>query len=202
MQQSPNEDVFVNRLAQLCKKWPQTGAYLDKHTKDGLPWRLCDWHALGLQTMGMKSNKMSEIENNLLVTVRLMDPLRMLHHLVLKASQDLVKAHRSCADQLDRTPSQYLTDGALQKCKKLLEDETANANATVRTTTSTTSFMMGTLIDDSRADTKCDLVDKHSTKHQPQSKFAAKVTLFTGDGDKDGFHLSTVMRLCKHIATA
>ena len=195
MQQSPNEDVFVNRLAQLCKKWPQTGAYLDKHTKDGLPWRLCDWHALGLQTMGMKSNNMSEIENNLLVTVRLMDPLRMLHHLVLKASQDLVKAHRSCAAQLDRTPAQYLTDGALQKCKKLLEDEAAHANATVRTTTSTTSFMIATLIDDSREDTKCYLVDKPSTKHQPQSKFAAKVTLFTGDGDKDGGGQCTCLKV-------
>jgi hypothetical protein len=31
----------------------------------------CDWHALGLQTMGMKSNNMSEMENNILVTVRL-----------------------------------------------------------------------------------------------------------------------------------
>ena len=136
--------------------------------------------------MGMKSNNMSEIENNLLVTVRLMDPLRMLHHLVLKASQELVKAHHSCADQLDRTPAQYLTDGALQKCKKILEDDATNANATVKTTTSTTSFMKATLIDDSQAHTKSYLVDKPSTKHQPQSMFAARVTLFTGDGDKDG----------------
>jgi hypothetical protein len=36
LQQSPNEEVFANRLAQFCKKWPQTGAYLDKHTMAGL----------------------------------------------------------------------------------------------------------------------------------------------------------------------
>ena len=173
-------------MAHFCQKWPQTGAYLDKHTKAGLRCRLCDWHASGLQTMGMKSNNMSEIENNLLVTVRLMDPLRMLHHLVLKASQELVKAHRSCTDQLDRTPAQYLTDGALQKCKKILEDDATNANATVTTTTSITSFMKATSIDDSQAHTKSYLVDKPSTNHQPQSMFAARVTLFTGDGDKDG----------------
>ena len=68
--------------------------------------------------MDMKSNNMSEIENSLLVTVRLLDPLKMLQNLVLEASQDLVKAHRSCADQVDRSPAQHLTDGALEKKKK------------------------------------------------------------------------------------
>jgi len=75
LQQCPNEDVYANRLTQFCDKWPRTGEYLDKLTKAKTAWRLCDWHALGLQTMGMKTNNMSEIENALLVNSRLLDPL-------------------------------------------------------------------------------------------------------------------------------
>jgi hypothetical protein len=86
--------------------------------------------------MGMKTNNMSEIENSLLVTLRLLDPLKMLLQLVLKASQELAKAQRSCADQLDRTPAQHLTDGALQKCKKIKEPQPPTVNAPVRTTSS------------------------------------------------------------------
>jgi hypothetical protein len=82
LQQCPNEDVYANRLTQFCDKWPRTGEYLDKLTKAKTAWRLCDWHALGLQTMGMKTNNMSEIENALLVNTRLLDPLKMLQHLV------------------------------------------------------------------------------------------------------------------------
>ncbi len=41
LQQSPNEEVFVNRLARFCMKWPQIGAYLDKHTKTGLAGQDC-----------------------------------------------------------------------------------------------------------------------------------------------------------------
>jgi hypothetical protein len=66
-------------------------------TKANMAWRLCDWHALGLLTMGMKTNNMSEIENSLLVNTRLLDPLKMLQHLVVKASTGLAKAHLSCA---------------------------------------------------------------------------------------------------------
>ncbi len=65
LQQSPNEEVFANRLAHFCQKWPNTGVYLAKHTEAGMSGRLSDWHTLGLQTMGMKSNNMSEIENSL-----------------------------------------------------------------------------------------------------------------------------------------
>ena len=115
LQQSPNEDVFANRLEHFRKRWPLTAEYLAKHTEDKMPWRLSDWHALGLQTMGMKSNNMSEIENSRLVTVRLLDSLKMLQQLDLEESQDLVKAHRSCADQMDRSPAQQLTDGVLKK---------------------------------------------------------------------------------------
>jgi hypothetical protein len=39
----------------------------------------------------------------------------MLQKLILEASKDLVKAHLSCADQLDRSPAQHLLDGALEK---------------------------------------------------------------------------------------
>ena len=76
--------------------------------------------------MGMKSNNMSEIENSRWVTVRLLDPLKMLQHLVLEES-DLVKAHHSCADQMDRSPAQQLTDGALKKSKEMREPPPANA---------------------------------------------------------------------------
>ena len=33
LQQSPDEEVFANRLAHFCKKWPHTGAYLKKQPK-------------------------------------------------------------------------------------------------------------------------------------------------------------------------
>jgi hypothetical protein len=84
----------------------------------------------------MKTNNMSEIENSLLVTLRLLDPLKMLLQLVLKASQELAKAQRSCTDQLDGTPAQHLTDGALQKCKKIKEPQPPTVNVPVRTTSS------------------------------------------------------------------
>ena len=71
--------------------------------------------------MGMKSSNMSEIENSLLVTVRLLDPLKMLQKLVLEASQDLVKVHHSCVGQMDRSPAQQLTDGVLKKYKEIRE---------------------------------------------------------------------------------
>ena len=140
----------------------------------------------------MKTNNMSEIENSLLVTLRLLDPLKMILQLVLKASQELAKAQRSCADQLDRTPAQHLTDGALQKCKKIKEPEPATVNAPVRTTS---SLMKATLIDAGETDSKSYLVDKPSTKHQSQSVFAARVKLFTGDGDKDGGGECTCLKL-------
>ena len=46
--------------------------------------------------------------------------------------------------------------------------------------------MKATLIDAIQEDTKSFLVDKPSTNLQPQIMFAARVTLFTGDSEKDG----------------
>ena len=142
--------------------------------------------------MGMKTNNMSEIENSRLVTVRLLDPLKMLQQLVLEASQDLVKAHHSCADQMDRSPAQELTDGALKKCKEIRDPLPANANAT---DTTTSTFMKATQIDASHQDTKSFNVDKPSNNLQPQSMFAARVTLFTGNGDKDGGGACTCLKV-------
>ena len=55
-----------------------------------------------LNAVGMKTNNMSKIENSLLVTLRLLDPLKMLLQLVLKASQELAKAQQSC--KLEQPP--------------------------------------------------------------------------------------------------
>ena len=148
-----------------------------------MAWRLCDWHALGLQTMGMKTNNMSEIENSLLVHARLLDPLKMLQHLVAKASKDLAKAHLSCAEQLRRSPAQHLTDGALQKCKEIKKPDAEDGNAKHKTYS---SFWKASLVDGSQQGTKTYLVDKPASIHGAQSTLAQTVTLFTGFEDKDG----------------
>ena len=83
---------------------------------------------------------------SLSVTTRLLDPLKMLQHLVVKASTDLSKAHLSCADQLATTPAQHLTDGALHQCKELRQPGAEEGNAKVKTTS---SFLQATLVDGS-----------------------------------------------------
>jgi hypothetical protein len=133
--------------------------------------------------MGMKTNNMSEIENSLLVHTRLLDPLKMLQHLVAKASKDLAKAHLSYAEQLARSPAQHLTDGALQKCTEIKQPDAEDGNAKLKTSS---CFWKATLADGSQQNTKTYLVDKPPRIHGAQSMFAATVTLFTGFEDKDG----------------
>lgn len=53
-----------------------------------MPWRLCDWKDLGLQTMGMITNNMSENENSRLVV----NP-QVINYYVFYESDDLMSEH-------------------------------------------------------------------------------------------------------------
>lgn len=117
LQSSPNDEEYQSRFQCFSRHWPTAAKYLQKQEGD---WRLMDFNnkvdGATVQTLGMKTNNMSEIHNNRVVDARMKAPLDMLVYLVQQACKDIVQSQISSTHH-----DGFLTIGAQEKCTTVQE---------------------------------------------------------------------------------